>query len=164
MGSTSDAIRRATTADDGVREAVQDQELSWILASSACELCTRFLLASERRDCAQTDMEREHYRAARLLFVLAALEVGPPPDDLEALRLIGARHVDARGLKAKQRFRRAGEARVRPILSERHYERSGHLVRMQQRLADELYELITQPDRLDQALAKHGERAVSIYV
>lgn len=164
MDSVVGAVRMVITADGGIREAIQDKGLDWLVASSACEECTNYLVERDNRDIVQIDMERERRRGAGLLFILAAMQLGSAESTLEALRPMATRSVDTRGLAPAQRLQKAGEARRRPITSERHYVRSGHASRMQQRLSEELYALITHIDLLKRVLAENGETAVARYL
>jgi hypothetical protein len=157
-------VRKVTTADGGIGEAIQDKSLEEFCASPACERCTRYLAARDGLDISQADQQRERCRGARLLCILAAMKLGTEERVLEALRTMGVRGVDTLGLPTKKRYKMAGEARERPITSARYYVRGGHLTRMQQRLADELYDLITQTDLLETALAEHGEVAAGRHV
>jgi hypothetical protein len=164
MGSVVGAVRTVTNADEGIREGVQDKSLGWLLASPACEKCTRYLIERGERDTSQIDLARERYRGGSLLFILAAMQFGSNESVLEALRPLATRNVETRGLKPTKRLQKAGEARRRPITSERHYARCGHAARMQQQVADELYNLISHLDLLEIALAENGETAVARYL
>jgi len=145
-----------TTAEEDLSGSVRDTAMGWLLDTSACERCAKYLgvyYASDAPDPPQ------RYEAAQLLFVLAAMETENPHDIREALCLVGARGVGARGKGAKGRRKAAGESRERPVTDPRHYERYGYLERMQQRLAIELQALVARPDRLQVALEANGAAA-----
>ncbi|MFZ1153694.1 MAG: hypothetical protein WAN93_02180 [Solirubrobacteraceae bacterium] len=164
MDSVVGVVRMVITADGGIREAIQDKSVDWIVASPACRECTNYLVERDNRDIAQIDMKWERRRGASLLLILAAMQLGSAESTLEALRSMATRSVDTRGLAPALRLRKAGEARKRPITSERHYVRYGHAARMQQRLSEELYVLITHIDLLKRVLAENGEKAVARYL
>jgi hypothetical protein len=130
----------------------------------AAKVCADFLAACSAPGAGDTDEEFRRYEAGELLFVLAAMEGESARDTLEALRVMGTRSVDARGQKRAIRYKRAGEARERPVTDPRHYERYGHLARMEQRLASELHALVARPGRLEVALETNGMTAVAKYI
>jgi hypothetical protein len=156
-------VETVTTAKEDIRDSITNPDIQWLLDTSACQRCASFLVdfyAESARNC---DEAMQRYEAGRLLLVLAAMEGENEHDTLEALRLMGARSVDARVSKRSERYRRAGEARERPVTDDRHYERSGHLGQTQQRLATELHALVARPDRLELALETNGRVAVVKY-
>ncbi len=164
MHTFLDAVKKVTTDEAGLSlsESIKDPSLAWLLDSSACERCFTYLAPDA--DAEQLNPQSERYRAGGLLVVLAAMQVGTDEDALEALRLVAARRVDTRGAELKYRYKRAGEARRRPVSDARHYQRAGHVQRMQRRLADELYDLVTHPDILERALDANGATARAKYL
>lgn len=152
------------TVEKGVRRAVENDSLQWLRDSPASSRALVFLIEHEKRDAEQIIRERERYRAVRLLFTLAAMQVESDRLMMEALCCLGTRSV---GLPAKgwrKRYKAAGAWLERPIRVERNYERYGHLARVQLRLADDLYDLVTHPDILELALEKNGAIAVAKYL
>jgi hypothetical protein len=160
-----DAVEKVTTGDAGLslREAVEDNTLKWLLESAACDNCVVYL-GGGRDQGGTANLKFERYRAACLLFILSSMQVGTDEDTLEALRLLAANKVDTRGASLKERYERAGRARKRPVSDARHYVRYGHLDRMQRRVANELYDLVTHKDILERALEKNGKMAVERYL
>jgi hypothetical protein len=157
-------VRRVVYANGGIREAVEDPALKSLVDSPAVDRCLTYLLKRNHRYGRQIDLELERYRATMLLIILAAMQLGTPESVLEALRLLAARNVDTRGLPRSQRFKKAGEARTRPIVGERYYVRAGYAARMQRRLTQEIYDLVTDLSRLENVLAERGEEAISKYL
>jgi hypothetical protein len=158
------AVEIVTTAKEDIRESIKNPDIDWLLATSACEQCARFLSAQYARDARDIDEQHKRYEAGRLLLILAAMEGESDNDTLEALRPMGTRNVDTRGKKLEERYRLTGEALKRPVTDPRHYKRYGHRARMQQRLATELHALVARPDRLQVALETNGAVAVARYL
>jgi hypothetical protein len=163
MDGFIEAVEMITSAKEDIRKTIQNPDIDWLLATSACSRCVRFLVAFYATDARNGAERLLRYEAGRLLFVLAAMEGENEHDTLEALRLMGAKGVDARVPKL-QRYRKAGEARERPVTDPRHYDRYGHLERAQQWLATELHSLVVRPDRLEAALEINGTAAVVKYL
>jgi hypothetical protein len=157
-------VRMVTHANEGIKEAVQRDDLDPLRNSPACSRCTDYLIASRKRDHARIDVNRESRRALTLLFTLAAMRLGDEHDVLEGLRLINARGVDTLGRPVSHRFRMAGEARKKPIRSERYYVRSGIAERTEKRLAEELYNILTDDEILCCALEAEGPKAVATHI
>jgi hypothetical protein len=156
-----DAVKVVTTDEGGLslREAIRHELLARLLDSAACMRCVVYLTECRQQGDIHVESERERFRAGCLLFILAAMQVGTEEDVLEALRLIAASKVDTRGASIKDRYERAGMARRRPVKDPRHYDRTGYPDRMRQRLADELYDLVTYADILERALKENGALA-----
>jgi hypothetical protein len=157
-----EAVESVTSAKEDIRQSIKNLGIVWLLATSAAETCAGFLAPYYAQDAGTTD-ERQ-YEAGQLLLILAAMEGGSECDTLEALRVMGVRKVDTRGQDRKRRYRLAGQARERPVTDHRHYERYGHLARMQERVASELHALVARPDRLELALETNGRVAVAEYL
>jgi hypothetical protein len=157
------AVESVSRSKEDIRLSIKNPDIAWLLATSAAKTCDAFL-ATYRAADAITDEDFRRYESGRLLFVLAAMEGGNEYDTLEALRVMGTRNVDTQGRPRKARYKKAGEARHRPVTDPRHYDRGGHLARMEQRVAGELHALMVQPERLEQALEANGAIAVAKYI
>lgn len=164
MSAFLKAVRAVTTSNQDIRTSIKDADLAWLLQTAACERCGEFLAAFYASDARSVDDIQRRYEAGRLLLTLAAMEGENGCDTLEALRVMGARNVDARGKKRSARYRKAGEARARPVSDYRHYDRAGHLSRVEHRVATELHALVARPDRLTLALETNGVEAVARYL
>jgi hypothetical protein len=148
----------------GLKRAVKHQSLPWLLDTSAWGQCLAFLAKYEKRNQEQIVSERERYRACSLLFILGAMQAGDEKLIMESLCILGARGVRVLKPTWKERYQAAGEWLERPLTVPRNYERYGHLAHTQQRLADDLYDLVTHPDILAAALAENGATAVAKYL
>lgn len=163
------AVKKVTDAKYGLIEAIKSPELSWLLETSACERCVSFVNEHEPADNAQVTDDRERRFGGCLLFILAAKCLKDEDDSdacddgdsdsREALRLMGAKQVDVRGMSAAKRRGVAARGRNKPV-TERTYFRSGYYARMQQNIADQLYLLITREEALNKALAQYGKESV----
>jgi hypothetical protein len=158
------AIESVTKPKEDIRQSIRNPDIAWLLSTSACERCASFLAECATVDVKDTDPQLRRYEAGEVLLILVAMEAGNGHDVLEALRLLGTRSVDARGsMPEKRRYRKAGEARLRPVTDARHYERV-HLPQMRQRLTSELHALVTRSDRLEAALTANGITAKTAYL
>lgn len=164
MNTYQQAINTLTTDKErlSLRQAIANPSLGWLLDSEACSICFIYLL--DRTASAPPNLEIERERAGCLLVILAAMQVGTDNDKLEALRLIATKRVDTRGAPLKARYELAGKARARPVNDHRHYLRHGHLKRMRDRLADELYDLMWHQEILERAIEIDGDEAVMKYL
>jgi hypothetical protein len=163
------SVRMVTDAKDGLIEAIHDSELAWLLETSSCERCVAFVNQYKPADATQVTDDRERRFGGCLLFILAAKRLKDEDDShacedgdsdsMEALRLMGARRVDVLGISAAGRRGVAARGRKKPV-TPRTYLRSGYYARMQQKLADQLYLLITREEALSQALDQYGKESV----
>lgn len=154
-----------TRPKEDIRQSIRNPEIDWLLRTSACERCVRFLAEGGTTSASKDiDAQLRRYEAGSLLVILVAMEAGSGCDVLEVLRVVGTRNVDAHGyMPDKERYRMAGQARHRPVNDPRHYERV-HLPKMRQQLASEMHRLITHPDHLEAALETNGATAVAKYL
>jgi hypothetical protein len=157
-------VRTVIYGKDGLQSGVESTVLDPLVASPAATVCCEHLLKHNPRDRDHIDPIRERRRAAKLIMTLTAMQLDSEESIVEALRLFGARGVEARGLSPAQRLRRAGEARRRPVHGERYYVRAGYAAEMQRRLAQELHELVTDHAHLRRALAQCGDEAIARYL
>jgi hypothetical protein len=160
MSSFLEVSKLLTSTKEYVTESIKHPDIAWLLNTSACERCMRFL---ETLDASDTDVDEQvrRYEAGCLLVILAAMEREDKHDVLELLRLMGAKNVDARVRELPRRRQLAGEARERPVTDPVHYKRYGHLAQAQQQLAAELHALVARPARLEAALETNGATAVA---
>jgi hypothetical protein len=159
-----ETVESVTRAREDIRRAIKNPDIAWLLTTSACDRCVGFVAMYYGVDKPHTDEVLRRYEAGELLFVLAAMQGGSEHDTLEALCVMGVRSIDAQGQSREKRLRFAGGSRRRPVTNARHYERYGHLARMEQRVTSELHTLVARPDRLELALETNGMEAMAKYI
>jgi hypothetical protein len=160
MDTYFDAIRHVTTARHDVRRSIQDSAVDWLLDTAACAQCATYVSEHHHPEPSRILDRRERCLGGRLLLVLAAMQLANEHETRQALVLQGAGGVDARGDPPSERYRNAGQSLRKPVTA-RSYQRGGHLLKLQQALAEELYILVTRPDSLSVVLELHGAEAVA---